>query len=201
MIAPDAKPVPHCPRCRELEARVLELETQLRDLEDQLKPPAEPRPADPTSPAPAKTPTGKKRGAQPGHKPHLKKLFPPERIKETITYIPERCERCDNALSPVAGPNDPPPTVHQVAELPKILAEITEHRGHARTCSCGHVTRCPIPADVRSHCVGPHLTAAMIYLAGDHGMSKRGIEDVVEAMFGVPIAVGTISNLEQEAAA
>ncbi len=73
MDAPLAEPLPECPRCRveipRLEARLLELETKLRDLEDRLKPPPPKRPAEAQPPAPAKVPTGKKRGAQPGHPP------------------------------------------------------------------------------------------------------------------------------------
>ena len=192
---------PDCPRCRELEARVLELETRLRDLDDRLHGPPAKRPTPAQPPAPAKTPTGKKRGAQPGHPPHLKQLLPPERVTHTVDHLPQHCERCDTPLSPHPGPDDPPATRHQVAELPPVLAEVTEHRGHARTCPCGHVTRGPIPHTVRAHSVGPRLTATIAYFAGSHGMSQRGIEEVVETMFGVPIAVGTIANLEQEASA
>lgn len=200
--SPD-NPTPECPHCRvvipQLEARILELETKLRDLEDQLKPPNPKRPVEPQPPAPPKKTTGNKRGAQPGHKPHLKKWLPRERVKDVIVHVPERCTKCDHALSPVAGPNDPPPTIHQVAELPKILAEITEHQGCFRVCVCGHVNHAPVPADVRAHSIGPNLTATIVYFAGSHGISKRGIEETVETLFGVPIALGTIANLEQEA--
>ena len=199
MDAPPAPPIPDCPRCRELEARVLVLETLLRDLQDKLKPPPPKRPVEPQPPAPAKVPTGKTRGAQPGHPPHLKKFLPSERVKAVVDYEPECCAACDASLSAVA--NDADPKRHQVAELPAILAEVTEHRGHSRTCPCGHTTRATIPADVRQHSLGPHLTAAAIYFAGSHGMSKRGIEEVFEALFGVPVALGTISNLEREATA
>ncbi len=196
-----SEPVPECPRCREFEARLLALETKLRDLEDKLRPPPPKRPLDPTPPAPAKKPTGTKRGAQPGHKPHLKKWLPRERVTTFVPSIPECCAQCDQALSATAGPLDPMPTIHQVAELPKILAEITQHEGHFRTCSCDHVTHAPVPAEVRADSIGPNLTAAIVYFAGSHGMSKRGIEETVETLFGVPIALGTISNLEQEASA
>jgi transposase len=204
MDVPPAAPVAECSRCRELESRVLELETKLRDLEDRwkalTKPPAK-RPVEPQPPAPGKTPTGKKRGAQPGHKPHLKSWLPRERVKDVVSFVPARCEKCDGALPAVAGPNDPAATIHQVAELPPLLAEVTEYQGHSRTCACGHVTHAAIPAAVRSHTLGPHLTAAVVYFAGSHGMSKRGIEEVVETLFGVPIAVGTIANVEREMAA
>lgn len=59
---------PDCLGCRELTARVLELEdqvrtltAQLRDLMDKLKPPLKPTVRSHT-PAPAKTPTGRKPG-------------------------------------------------------------------------------------------------------------------------------------------
>ena len=198
MEVPSEEPPAECSRCRELEARVLELETKLRDLEDRLKPAAGKRPVEPQPPAPGKTPTGKTRGAQPGHKPHLKTWLPRERVSDVVPYIPERCATCDEALPPVAGPNDPAATIHQVAELPPLLAVVTEHQGHYRTCSHGHVTHAAIPAAVRGHTLGPNLTAAVAYFAGSHGMSKRGIEEVVETLFGVPIALGTVANLERE---
>ena len=205
MEPPASDPIPDCPTCRELfvrlhqsEARILELETKLRDLEDKLKPPPPKRPLDPQPPAPPKKPTGKKRGAQPGHKPHLKTWLPRERVKEFVLYIPDCCAKCDKALSPEAGPNDPEPTIFQVAELPKVLAEFTQHEGHSRTCSCGHVTHKAVPAEVRAHCLGPNLTATVGYLSGSHGMSKRGIEETMESLFGVPVALGTISNSERE---
>ena len=206
MEATPAPPVPECPGCRSwtaertaLEARILALETKLRDLEDRLKPPPPNRPHEPQPPAPAKVPTGNKRGAQPGHPPHLKSFLPSERVKAVVDHEPECCASCDKSLSAVA--NDPEPKRHQVAELPAILAEITEHRGHSRTCSCGHTTRAPIPAGIRQYSLGPHLTATVICLIGSFGLSKRNAEEVVEGLFGVPVALGTISNLEREAAA
>ena len=38
----------------------------------------------------------------------------------------------------------------------------------------------------------------MSFLSGVLHASKRGIEEFVETVCGVPIALGTISNLEQE---
>src|SRR6185437_7702953 len=160
--------VPECPGCRallarlaEAEAKILALEGQLRDLLNKFKPPQPPRPITPQPPAPAKKPTGKKPGGQPGHPPMMKALVPAERVNHIVPYIPDRCGKCDKPLPKEAGTNDPEPKRHQVAELPKIAAEITEHQGHARTCACcGEVTWATIPADIRAHSVGPKLTAA-----------------------------------------
>jgi transposase len=201
--------VPECPGCREhlariaeLEARILALEGQVRDLLDKLKPPTPPRPMTPQPPAPAKKPTGKKPGGQPGHPPLMKSLVPVERVQEFIDHVPERCSKCAAKLPKTAGADDPEPTRHQVAELPPLIAEITEHRGQARTCPCcGEVTRAAIPAEVREHSVGPRLTAVLSYLAGVHGVSKRGIEEIAEHVFEAPISLGTIANREQEMSA
>jgi transposase len=200
--------VPECPGCRErdariseLEARVLQLEAQVRDLLDKLKPPT-PRVVTPPPPAPAKKPTGKKPGGQPGHPPLMKVLVPPERVQHFVKYVPERCAKCAAPLPTEARAHDPEPKRHQVAELPPVLVEITEHQGHGRTCPCcGAVTWATIPADVRSYSVGAKLTGFMGLLAGVHGVSKRGIEELVEQAFDVSIALGTVSNREQELSA
>jgi hypothetical protein len=89
-----------------------------------------------------------------------------------------------------------------VAELPPVMVHITEHQAHGRTCPCcGEVTWATVPAEVRAHSVGAKLTGFMGLLAGVHGVSKRGIEELVEQAFDVSIALGTVSNREQELSA
>jgi len=197
---------PVCPGCRErdariaeLEARILALEGQLRDLTDRLDPPPPPRTPTPQPTAPGKTPTRKKPGGQPGHPPHLKIHVPPERVNVVVPFIPARCRSCHTPLPRAAGPEDPAPTRHQVAELPAVAAHITEYQGHYRTCPCcRRVTHAPIPADLRAHSVGPRLAATLSYLAGCHGVSKRGVEEIAGAVFDAPVGLGTVTNLEQE---
>lgn len=206
-----------CPGCRERDARIAVLEARLADLaaafrglEGQIKdlqaqlsdrhPPE--RPAPDLPPGPDKKPSGRKPGAQPGHPPHLKQLLPPERVTKVVRHLPKACTHCQAALPEAAGPNDPEPTRHQVAELPPVVAVITEHQGHARTCPCcGTLNRAPIPAAVRQHSIGPHLTAVVGYLSGAQGISKRGVEEVVETVFHAPVALGTVSDLEREVSA
>ena len=119
-----------------------------------------------------------------------------------VPHVPERCERCQAALPEEPGPHDPKPTWHQVAELPEILATVTEHQGHARTCPCcGHVTRATIPAEILAHAFGPNLTATLAYLSGCCHDSKRIVEEIVETLFGVPLSLGSVVNAEQEVAA
>src|SRR5437899_2574139 len=145
---------PECPGCRELKRRVAELEALVRDLLARLgnnssnsSVPPSANPLDAPKPV-AKQPTGRKPGGQPGHPPYLKQLLPPERVTTVVPFIPERCVHCDALLPAEPQPHDPPPTRHQVAELPPLAALITEYQGHARTCPCcGEVTHAAIPQE------------------------------------------------------
>jgi len=204
-----------CPGCLErdariaaLERRVAELEALARDLtarlganaaNSSLPPSANP----PQAPKPVvKTPTGKKPGAQPGHPAHLKKRLPPQRLRRIIPFVPGRCQRCQEPLPPNPGRDDPEPTWHQVAELPETAALITEYQGHFRTCPCcGTLNHAAIPADLKASSVGPRLAAALAYFAGCHHVSKRGLEEIAEAVFEVPLALGTVSHLEAQMSA
>lgn len=206
---------PQCQGCRERDARIAKLETDVAELRGQVRelqarlgqnssnssvpPSANP----PQAPPPVrKTATGRKPGGQPGHPPHLRARLPAERLTEpSIDYWPERCEACAHELPTVAGPDDPEPRWHQVIELPEIPVQVTEHLAHGCTCSCGHVTWARIPDDIREHVCGPRLSATFSFLSGVLHSSKRGIEEFAETVLRVPIALGTISNLEQEMSA
>lgn len=193
-------------RVAQLEALVVKQQAQIAELLERLNRNASnsslpPSANPPQAPKPVvKTKSGRKPGGQPGHPPHLKELLPPERVTKTIAYVPSHCEQCHKPLSHEATPADPRPTRWQVVDLPRVTALVEEHQGHARTCTdCGHVTQQAIPAAVRAHSVGPALTATVVYLTGCHGLSKRAVEEISDAVFGAPIALGTITRLEAEA--
>jgi transposase len=94
---------------------------------------------------------------------------------------------------------DPEPVWHQFAELPPVSAVVTEFQGHARTCPCcGHLTRESIPAEIRAHAFGPRLAAALSYLSGSQYVSQRGLEDVCEVVFGVPLSLGSFTALQEQ---
>lgn len=201
-----------CTEClrqrRELDvalARIAELEAQVRELLDRLgrnssnsstPPSADP----PGTPKPAlRTPSGRKPGGQPGHKGHHRRRLPPERVNRVVPYIPATCSRCRATLPREPSPTDPEPSWHQVAELPELAAEITEHQGHTRTCPCcGLLNRAEIPPEVRAHVIGPRLAATMSYLSGRLHIGRRVVEEVVETVFAVPTSLGSIVTLEAE---
>jgi transposase len=201
-----------CPGCLErdkriaaLERRVAELEALVRDLLDRLgtnatnsgtppsaNPPQAPKPV-------TKKRTGKAPGAQPGHPPQLRRRLSPERLHKVVPFVPSHCSRCAEPLPPNPGPDDPPPSWHQVAELPKMAARITEYQGHYRTCCCcGLLNHAAIPNDIKAHSIDPRLAATLAYLAGKHHVSKRGLEEICSDIFAVPVSLGTISHLEAQ---
>jgi len=193
-------------RIAELEARIRDLEARIRDLEARLgqnasNSSAPPSANPPGAPPPVrKQPTGRQPGGQPGHTAHLRERLPVERLTAPIVhYRPEVCEACQRPLPDAAGPNDPEPVWWQVVELPEAPVQVTEHQAHGCTCAdCGHTTWAKIPDAIRAHGCGPRLAATLSYLSGVLHVSKRGVEEFVEAALGVPIALGTVANLEQE---
>jgi len=194
-----------CPGCRRRDEEIAELKRRLAAVEARLNTNAGNSSTPPSAnPLGAKPPVVKKksklkRGGQPGHPPHLKQLLPADRVTRTKSLVPAICGGCRAPLPREAGPRDPEPKRFQVVELPPIVADVTEYQAQARTCPCcGVVTRATIPAAVRAHSVGPRLSATLSYFSGCHGVSKRGVEEIAETVLGVPIALGTVVNLEQE---
>jgi transposase len=190
-----------------LRRRVAELEAKVRVLaallerhagNSSLPPSANP----PDAPKPVvKEPTGRAPGGQPGHPACRRVRLPAGRVHQVVHHVPATCQRCGQHLPAQAGPHDPEPTWHQIAELPELAAIITEHQGHARTCpSCGTRTRAAIPAEVRQSAFGPRLSGVLVYLGGVLQGSRRGVAEVINDIFGVPIALGSVCLREREAA-
>lgn len=185
----------------ELQAAVRELKARLNTHSGNSSLPPSANPPDAPKP-PSKAPTGRKAGGQPGHEGHTRVRLPPERVSEVVEYVPAVCERCRAGLPAQAGPHDPAPVWHQVAELPTVAAVVTEHQAHGRQCPCcRHVTWARIPAGVWAHGFGPRLTAAAAFLSGRCHGSKRLVAEIVESLFTVPMAVGSVCNLETEVSA
>lgn len=192
----------------QLQAQVGPLQEEVRELRRRLNtnssnsslpPSANP----PSAPKPTgKPPTGRRPGGQPGHPGHHRTRLPPQRVQQTLRYVPSVCEHCHSPLPQEPSGSEPEPTWHQVAELPEVLAIVTEHQGHARTCpSCGHVTWGKIPPEVLSHAYGPKLTATLAFLSGRCHGSKRTVQEVSQTLLGVPVSLGSVIRCEQEVSA
>jgi transposase len=176
----------------------MELTAQLKqNSSNSSKPPS----ADPPQAAPPqkpRTPSGKKRGGQPGHQRHERQLVPPEKVTAVHDIKPDYCRACSRELSGC----DPDPCRHQVIEIPKVTPIVHEYRLHSLPCpGCATTTRALVPDGVPTGAFGPRLQAVVAVASGSYRMSKRTIEDMLADFFGVEIALGSISKLEQATAA
>jgi transposase len=176
------------------ELRIQALEAKLgRTSENSSQPPSSDPPG---TPPPARPPRrkGRKRGGQPGHPKHSRTLVPPEQVDRTHVLKPDACRRCFKRL---AG-DDPAPVRHQVIEIPKPKAFVEEFQLHALVCEgCGTSTRATLPAGVPEGQFGPRLQATVAVCSGSYKLSKRQTEELVEDFFGISIALGSVTKLEQ----
>ena len=76
-----------------LHARVRELEARLgQTSSNSSRPPSSDPPQVP--PKREATPSGRKRGGQPGHRGAFRGLLPVEQVDEVMAVVPEHCQHC-----------------------------------------------------------------------------------------------------------
>jgi transposase len=145
--------------------------------------------------------SGRKPGGQPGHPGHHRDLFPPERVNEIVAVYPPQCSHCEKAFSD----RDRVQTAqskaqrHQVTELPKIEAHITEYQCHKLRCGkCGNTTPAALPGEVNGH-FGPELTALIAYLTVTCRMPRRVVLESLEHVLGIPLSLGSVQKVWEEA--
>ena len=139
--------------------------------------------------------TGRKRGGQPGHVGHGRSLFPVERVREVVEHWPQRCG-CGHVFGADEQEPSGAPARHQVAELPPLAVEISEHRLQRLCCpDCGRTVRAELPAGVPRGCFGPKLEAAIAALTVRNRLSRRQLVELLDELFGCPIATGTIDAI------
>jgi transposase len=184
-----------------LEARVAALEATVQQLQEQLqqdsrtssRPPSS-DPPQARSPRPGHVPSGRRPGGQPGHEGQTRILVPTEAVDVVIPVKPVRCRRCQH---PLHG-EDPQPQRHQVTEIPPVKPVVTEYQLHRLVCPvCGEATRAGLPTGVSPAEFGPRVHAIAALCTGAYHLSKRTTQSVLADLFGVPMGVGTITNLEQ----
>jgi transposase len=180
-------------------AFVLSLMRRIEVLEQRLglnstnssKPPssdglAKPKP----KPKSSRERTGKQNGGQKGHAGTT--LLPKENPDIIIIHEPERCSCCGHDLSTETG------TVihkHQVADLPEIDLQYTEHRMVEKECPhCHQKNQGELPKGIDDAAVqyGPRVLAFFVYLSVAQFMSYERIVETCEAMFGFAPSEGTV---------
>ena len=170
-------------RLAKQEERIAELERRLnRNSRNSSLPPSQDPPAAPERRQAA--PSGRGRGAQPGHPGRGRHLAPIEALDELIDHWPSRC-RCGHVFCAAERAALGAPARHQVAELPPTAVILSEHRLQRLRCpECGAVTRAELPAGVPPGAFGPRLQAAVATLAVRNRVSRRDTTELLRELFG-----------------
>ncbi len=188
-----------------LHTQLQNLQTQVTDLQAQLKqhsgnssrPPSSDPPSAP--PRPAASPTGRKRGAQPGHPGQHRELLPPDQVTALIVHRPDVCPHCQQTL-----PDDLPPLGpllrQQVWDLPPVEPSVTEHQFPTVTCPhCHAAVRAERPPEVPPGSFGPQVVALVALLHGRYRVSTREIALLLDDLWHIPISLGSVPALYQTA--
>ena len=181
----------------QLNADVAELRARLdQNSQNSSRPPSTDPPG--LKRSPPHKPSGRKRGAQPGHTRHQRMLVPSHQVDQTVPCMPTACRRCGAALQGT----DSEPLRHQVTELPPVHPHVTEYQLHRLACPhCGTSTCGQLPHGVPNGHFGPRLQGVLSLLSGAYRLSKRMVESLASDLLGIEICTGEICALEQATAA
>lgn len=167
-----------------------------RNSRNSSKPPSSDGPGAP--PRQKRKPSGRKRGGQKGHTGRGRLLKPVERANQVVELKPTQCTTCGALL---LG-EDANPVRHQVTELPRVEAVVTEYRQHTVEClACGTHNTAEWPQDMPTGGFGPRCQATVGYLSGRMGMSQRDIEETLDTVFHTDISLGSIPAQEERVSA
>ena len=137
----------------------------------------------------------RKQGAQPGHKAVTRTLLSLSDGDVVVDCKPKNCAHCNEAL---VGCSDPEPYRQQQYDV-EIIRRITEYRKHKIVCPCcGETTEGTLPEEANKGVYSPNVSALAVTLTGLFQISRRMAKVFIEDIIGIPISVGSISNLEKE---
>jgi hypothetical protein len=137
----------------------------------------------------------RKQGAQPGHKTVSRPLLPLGDEDTVIDCKPEKCAHCGGSLT---EHNDPEPHRQQHYDV-KIIRRITEYRKHEIVCPCcGETTAGKLPEEANESAYSVDVVALVAILTGLFQLSRRKTKLFLEQVTGIPISLGSVSNMEKE---
>src|SRR5450759_1267681 len=152
----------------------------------------------PDAPARRQRPaSGRKRGAQPGHARHERKLLPANEVDAVIEHHALVYPECQAALE-VDLPDVGEAERQQVWDIPEVKPHVTGHRYQRVTCPhCGAEVAAERPADVPAGAFGARVVALVGLLHGRYRLSVREIVAWLLDIYPLPISPGAVSNLSQ----
>ena len=197
--------VSQCHEVIQAQARHIELllqrvaghEEQMAVLQERLKLDSKNSSKPPSSDGPAsgnraqRRASGRKRGAQVGHKGSYRALLDETKMERIIDCPPADVCECGAAVVMVADE----PVRHQVFDVPPVKAQVVEYRRYAGRCTgCGKAHRAALPAGVPSGQIGPRALALVGTLGTHYHLTQYKIRDLLARLLGVDFSVGAISQ-------
>lgn len=147
---------------------------------------------DKPKPTSLRKPSGKKQGAQPGHQGNgFSLLTAPD---ERVFHKPEQCKDCleaDHCQACYLSPN------RYIVDI-KVTSVAVAHRTSSYSCPKlnGAIISGSFPSNITSTMqYGDNLEALAIALNTSGMMSLNRTHDLLSAVFGIPISVGTIFQM------
>lgn len=136
--------------------------------------------------------SGRKPGGQEGHEGKTRRIVPPDEISKIIEHKPKECKKCGKLFT--GEEKSEPVERHQVWEIPEPIKPIIEENIFFKTlCGCGYETR-EIAPDWMYSGTGENLQALIAFLTGEIGLSRRNVKTILEEVFNISTALGTIQN-------
>jgi len=174
-------------------ARIVELELKLAKAQKDSSTSSKPPSSDFVKPKPKSQKRGRRkkprRGAQPGHKQHLREPLPPDRVDELIEYQLEDEEVQRLGLTVTGGFE----TIQHI-ELPDAPVRVTEHRLAEYRDANGdlYLPDCP---ELKGPIFGPRLLATIGWLKSVGHCSYSTVEAWMEDVLQVPVSRGYLAKL------
>jgi transposase len=180
----------------QLTQRVAYLQAKLNTTsQNSSKPPSSDPPGAPRQKV---TPSGRKRGGQPGHPGKRRPLI--ENPDQIVDHVATECDHCHAEVAGEAV--DPDPVRYQVSEIPEPKVIVTEHRFHRTLCAaCGRASSPVVPEEISASAFGPRLETTVALLGGQFRLSHREIQRYLMQQCHVELGLGSIPNILQRVSA
>ena len=134
----------------------------------------------------------RKRGAQKGHKQHLRTPFDETKIDNVVELKLEACPTCGNKLTL----SNEPPKKHQQVELvdkPFVVTEYQQPWYWCENCQCFHAAELPKEVE-NAGLFGPKLISLTAYLKGRSHMSYTTLKDFFDDALGISVSRGFLAK-------
>jgi transposase len=128
-------------------------------------------------------------------------LLPEDQVQQVVRVHPTCCPTCHDMLPATLHPACLPAR-QQVWEIPDVQPDITEYQYLTVCCpGCGDLVTATPSAAIPPGAFGPRVVALIALLHGRYRISNRERVALLQMIWHLPISVGSVAHLQQEASA